>query len=289
MAKTITIVTPSLNQGQFIEQTIKSVLSQKGDFFIDYIIADGGSTDNSIEIIKKYEKLLKEKKYPVMCNGIEYRWWSKPDKGQANAFNMGFKIAKGEILSWVNSDDYFFPDVFEKVAQVFENDRELDLIYGDCQKIHEGKKVSSIFPKPRPDETLKSLKELGNSFILSFFTKKILEEVNYIDESLNYCIDLDLWFKIFEKGKTAYLPVIIGSFRIWGNSKTKTSQQEFAKERKLLRKKYGGNIIPSRSIYQFRKKISGILNIIQKRTPLFYEKLKKLFYTIINLFKYKAN
>ena len=107
MNNIITIVTPSLNQGQFLEQTILSVISQKGDFYIDYIIADGGSTDNSVEIIKKYDSLLREKKFKIQCKGIKYRWWSKKDKGQAHALNMAFKTGQGDVVTWINSDDYF--------------------------------------------------------------------------------------------------------------------------------------------------------------------------------------
>jgi len=136
----VTIVTPSYNQGQFIEETINSVLSQEGDFFIQYIIADGGSTDNSVEIIKKYEKLLKEKKYPVRCKGIEYIWWSRKDRGQSHAINQGFKIAKGDILAWINSDDYYEPGAFDYIFDMFRKHPHIDMIYGDCYFILGNKK-----------------------------------------------------------------------------------------------------------------------------------------------------
>ena len=82
------------NHGRFIEDTIKSVLNQEGDFYIDYIIMDGGSTDNSVEIIKKNEQLLKEGKWPIKCRGIEYRWASEKDRGQSDAINKGFRVAR---------------------------------------------------------------------------------------------------------------------------------------------------------------------------------------------------
>ena len=89
------IVTPSYNQGKYIEETIKSVISQEGDFSIDYVIADGGSTDNSVEIIKKYSKLLNDGRYPIKCNDIKFRWWSKKDRGQSDAINQGFNSTDG--------------------------------------------------------------------------------------------------------------------------------------------------------------------------------------------------
>jgi len=287
MAIKIGIVTPAYNQGQFIGQTIESILSQEGDFYIDYTIINDGSTDNTQSVIEKYDKLLKNGKWPIKCRGISFRYKTRKNGGQPSAINEGLKMSTGDILAWMNSDDYYLPGVFEKVAKTFESDTELDFIYGDCQKIYENKKISSTFPKPRPDETLESLKARGNSFELNFFTKRILEKVGYLDESLHYCMDLDMWFRIFEKGKTAYLPVTIASFRIWSNSKTTTSQREFAKEREVIRKRYGGNIIPPHNIYRFRKKFASILNITQKKAPHFYKALKGVFYTAIDLFKYR--
>src|SRR5208282_2106780 len=91
----ISIVTPSFDQGQYIEEAIKSVISQEGDFFIDYIVVDGGSTDNSAEIAKKYGTLLDVGKWPVRCRGIRYRWISEKDRGQSDAINKGFRVAEG--------------------------------------------------------------------------------------------------------------------------------------------------------------------------------------------------
>lgn len=139
-----TIVTPSYNQGQYIEQTIKSVLDQAGDFFIDYIIADGGSTDKSVEIIKKYDNLLKNGLYPIKCNGIELHWWSKKDKGQSDAINQGFKIAKGEILAWINSDDFYEANAFKEVLEIFNAHTELDLVYGDGYVVKDGTSNKTI-------------------------------------------------------------------------------------------------------------------------------------------------
>src|SRR3972149_7029872 len=104
---TVTIVTPSFNQGRFIGETIESVISQEGDFLLEYLIMDGGSTDNSVEVIKKYEDLLKGGGWPVRCRGIEYRWVSVKDNGQADAINKGFMASKGETLAWLNSDDVY--------------------------------------------------------------------------------------------------------------------------------------------------------------------------------------
>src|SRR5574340_1418719 len=113
----ITVVTPSFNQGRFIDETIRSVISQEGDFYLEYLIMDGGSTDETVDIIKKYDRLIKEGKWPVKCRGIEYRWVSEKDNGQADAVNKGFKIARGEILGWLNSDDTYLPGALGKALK----------------------------------------------------------------------------------------------------------------------------------------------------------------------------
>src|SRR4030065_468365 len=105
----VSIVTPSYNQGKFIAETIESVLSQEGDFYIDYIIMDGGSADNSLEIINKYDQLLKKGRWSVKSRGIKYSFTSKKDKGQSDALKIGFSQAAGEILCWINSDDRLTP------------------------------------------------------------------------------------------------------------------------------------------------------------------------------------
>lgn len=140
------IITPSFNQGKYISQTIESVLSQAGNFFIEYIIADGGSTDNSVEVIKHYEKLLKNGQFPVACNGIEYRWWSHKDYGQSNAINSGLAVARGDVLAWLNSDDYYEDGALKKVATFFDLHPGFDLLYGSGFMVDEPglKKVQRI-------------------------------------------------------------------------------------------------------------------------------------------------
>ncbi len=172
---TFSIITPSFNQGQFIEETIKSVLSQEGSFYIDYIIADGGSRDKSIEIIKKYDKDLKNNTYPIRCKGISFRWWSKPDKGQSYAINQGFKIARGSILAWINSDDYYELGAFKFIFNKFNENPKVDLIYGDCYEINKNSKELRTFKQI-------NFKEMAREGCLIFqpstyFTKRILKRV----------------------------------------------------------------------------------------------------------------
>ncbi|HYA12953.1 MAG TPA: glycosyltransferase, partial [Syntrophales bacterium] len=126
------IVTPSYNQGEFLSETIESVISQEGDFLIDYIIVDGGSTDNSVAIIRHYDALLQKGEWRISCRGITFRWHSEVDQGQTDALMKGFSVAKGEILAWLNSDDTYLPGALQAVAGFFRDQPDTGLMYGDA-------------------------------------------------------------------------------------------------------------------------------------------------------------
>lgn len=280
-----TIITPSYNQGSFLEETIMSVLSQKGNFYIDYIIADGGSGDQSVEIIKKYDEILKKNQFPIKCMGIEFRWWSKKDNGAVDAINKGFKKAKGNILAYIASDDFYEPNAFDIVLKNFEKDSSITLVHGDCY---------FCYSKDRKD--LKSSSEtsfvdlLKNRNVIfspsTFFTKEILDRVGLMDESFEYAADLDLWLKIAKVGKTSYTPHILSNFRVWESSKSVLLSDKFLmKERKRLLKRYGGRRIDSRLIYRLKSKIK-LIQYVNKKMPKFYFFCKKYFYKILDTFPY---
>src|SRR6266702_635663 len=109
----ISIVTPSYNQGAFLAETIESVIGQEGDFAIDYTIVDGGSSDDSVDIIRDYEARLHNGKWPVACRGVTLRWTGERDKGQTDALMKGFRMSQGEILAWLNSDDTYLPGALQ--------------------------------------------------------------------------------------------------------------------------------------------------------------------------------
>lgn len=285
MKNIISIITPSLNQGQFIEQTINSVLSQEGDFTIEYIIADGGSNDNTLDVIKKYDYLLKKNKFPVKCDNIIFRWWSKPDSGQAKAINQGFKLAQGSILAWINSDDYYEDLAFDFVAKQFSLNPDLDIIYGNCSEINLLSEIKTM--EVITGDFQKSLEE---GFVppqpASFFHKKIINRVGLLDETYHYSMDYEFFLRILSSGgKIRYFPKNLAYFRVWPNSKTKSKQAEFAKDEKRIRKKYHGSFINPIAIHNLRLKFS-IINKIKKKFPNFYYFFKKYIYKIINFIHY---
>jgi glycosyltransferase involved in cell wall biosynthesis len=127
MSIKISIITPSFNQGKFIEETIQSVFSQEYTN-LEYIIIDGNSTDNSIDIIQKYSEQLSY-------------WISEKDHGQAAAINKGFNIASGDIIGWLNSDDILLPGALDKISNAFISHPDIDVVYGDYFFIDENSKI----------------------------------------------------------------------------------------------------------------------------------------------------
>jgi len=177
----ISIITPSYN----LEETIQSVLDQKYPN-LEYIIMDGGSTDNSVEIIKKYESQLAH-------------WQSKPDGGQSDAINKGFNMASGDILAWLNSDDYYSPDTLHQVSELFARD-DLKIVFGECALYHEksGKvKDSRVF------EFAQSHKIEYSDYIIqpsSFWTKKTWELVGNLNAKLTYTFDWEWYIRAKRAG-----------------------------------------------------------------------------------------
>lgn len=204
----ISIITPSYNQAQFLEETIRSVLEQ-GYPNLEYIIIDGGSTDNSVEIIRKYE------------NRLAY-WVSEPDRGQSHAINKGFQKATGEILSWLNSDDVYLLNTLWIVGRFFANHPEVDVVYGGHLDIDEKGKIFRE-ARPFPFFSRWGLLSRGGAMCqpATFFRRKVLDKVGYLDESLVYNMDYDFFLRMAFTGcKIVPIPHKLVNFRYHPSSKT---------------------------------------------------------------------
>lgn len=231
---TFSIITPSYNQGRFIEETIQSVLSQEGDFYIDYIIMDGGSTDNSVEIIKKYEQLLKEGKWPIKCRGIECRWASEKDRGQSDAINKGFKMARGEIIAWLNSDDTYMPGAVGKVVDFFNSHSCVGMVYGKTYYIDETSDVIGKYPtEPFDYERLAQFTFITQSS--TFIKKENYFNVGGLNLDLHYAMDYDLWIRIAKIRKVEYLPTFLSTYRLHKESKTVSDEHALKFQDEQLR------------------------------------------------------
>ncbi|MBI1912009.1 MAG: glycosyltransferase [Deltaproteobacteria bacterium] len=236
----ISIITPSYNQGKFIEETIKSILSQEGRFFIEYIIMDGGSKDNSVDVIKKYERLLKEGKWEIKCLGIDYFWVSEKDKGQVDAIEKGFARAKGEIGAWLNSDDvYHDSKVLQRVADEFSSDPELKMVTGDGNFIDRGGCEFGLHEVERLDFT--ELIYLDYHILQpATFVRKEIYKSERIERSYNYCFDAEYFIRLINKGyKFRKIKSLLASFRIYPEIKTLSGQEKSYSEFLGIIKKYG--------------------------------------------------
>jgi glycosyltransferase involved in cell wall biosynthesis len=200
----ITIITPSYNQGQFIEETILSVINQ-GYPNLEYIIIDGGSTDNTVEIIKKYEK------------DIQY-WVSEKDTGQANAINKGLKIATGEIINWLNSDDVLLPGTLALVAQHFAEHPEAIIVHGRIQYFGAASYYSQNIPKK--DLETRYAAHICMPQPACFFKKKLIDEQGLLDESLHFSMDTDLYVRAGLNYQLAQVEDVFAKFRLHDSSKS---------------------------------------------------------------------
>lgn len=213
----VTIVTPSFNQGQYLEETIRSVLLQ-GYPNLEYIVIDGGSTDNSVEIIRKYEPWLSF-------------WISEPDQGQADAINKGFAKSSGEFLGWINSDDYLYPGVIKRVVEIFQADRSVDMIYGDVDRgWSENKLAGRLFgEKIEFIEMLRTVRvpipQQG-----SLWRRSVIDRVGNLDARWQVVLDQEFFTRVAEKCKIRYLPVVMGFFRLHDNSKSISQSRRWLTE-----------------------------------------------------------
>jgi len=222
----ISIITPSLNQGKFIEETIKSVINQQGDFELEYIIIDGDSFDNSVEIIKKYDQLIKSGNFKIKCKSLNYKWISEKDSGQSEAINKGFKMSTGEIINWLCSDDLLEQGALQKVAKFFEKNKDAKVVFGQNLFIYENGEIFRHF-KSREfsrQELIKRWNSVYQKFNLgqpsTFVRKEILETIGYLDANNQFCMDYEWYLRINKKYKFYFLDDIFSRSRFYPDCKS---------------------------------------------------------------------
>ncbi len=223
----VTIVTPSYNQSAYLEETIQSVLDQKYPS-IEYIIMDGYSNDGSQEIIKKYASKIAH-------------WVSEKDRGQTDAINKGFMVAKGQVLAWLNSDDTLLPNAVDEAVSYLLEQPETGMVYGNANYIDEKGKIIGKFPAAQTN-----LSKLRRGYVhipqqASFFRKSLWDQVGPLDPDFFFAMDYDLWVRLASITKLQYIPNTWANFRLHAEAKTITADDQCWPEMLKVHFRNGGS------------------------------------------------
>lgn len=220
---TISVVTPSFNQARFLERTIRSVIEQ-GYPKLEYIVMDGGSNDGSQEIIKRY------------AASLAY-WTSGPDGGQTAAINSGWRRAGGEIVAWLNSDDFYLPGTLLEIGRAFATDPTASMIYGLTQRVDgDGNPMGTVGSEFRWRTLLYSHQVIPQPS--AFFRRSAVDAVGPLDESLHYSMDYDFFLRLARHGRARMLRRPLAGATIHEDAKTTRDRAAAAAETHRVRRRY---------------------------------------------------
>jgi len=211
----ISIVTPSYNQASFLEQTICSVLEQDVAS-LEYFVMDGGSKDGSLEIIQKHASRLAG-------------WVSEKDRGQADAINKGLRQCKGEIVAWLNSDDYYLPGAIQRAVRAFDENPQAGLVYGDVLSVDaESKSFNLQRFEPFGLLDLMSFRIISQPAV--FMRRALLEQAGLLDPSYHCLLDHHLWLRLARLAPVVYIPETLAAARYHAQAKNVARPAEFGRE-----------------------------------------------------------
>lgn len=233
----ISIVTPCYNTANYIERAIRSVMDQ--DFTpLEHIIVDGASKDGTVGILHRYPHL---------------RWISEPDGGQAEALNKGFRMARGEIIGWLNADDSYTPGAIRAGVEYLLDHPDCDIVYGDCNILREDGSLLTVFHTRQ----VTGWEQLLGGWIHTpavFFRSRIFNKIGYLDESLHYVLDSEFWLRAAPYVQQDYLPQVLANFHHQSESKSIASFVHFGPElcrvyeAAFAKEPYSSQIPPARRI-----------------------------------------
>ena len=200
------VITPSFNQAAFIEDTIRAVLWQGFPSF-EHIVVDGGSTDGTLEVLRRYPHL---------------RWISEPDKGQSDALNKGLRMARGKVVAWINSDDFHLPGAFQTTYEWFADHPQESLIMGDCLWIYE--QSGRQFVLMNRERHFEELLRYWDDYVYPaqqalFFKRDLLDRAGLIDTHLHYGMDCDFWMRLTRLQAIRHTPRVLAAYRFHAQAK----------------------------------------------------------------------
>ncbi len=241
MPPLVSIVTPSYNQGHFLVETIQSVLSQ--DYpSLEYIVIDGGSSDNSVDVIRGYADRL--------------AWWiSERDQGHADALNKGFAHAKGEILAWLNSDDAYQPGAIREAVDYLLAHPGISMAYSDANLIDEEGQFIARFPARQTDYHRMLNGSVNIPQATTFFRANLWRQVGPLDLSLKYAFDYDLWVRLAKIAPVAYVPRVWANFRLHEAGKTVYLDDRCYPDMLRVYRREGGGVISWLSIRWYLRRL----------------------------------
>lgn len=224
MIPTLSVVTPSLNSEQFIEDAIQSVLRQP-DARVEHIIVDGTSNDRTISIVKQYS---------------EVQWISEPDGGQSDAINKGFLRANGDLVGWLNADDYYLPGGLAAIARAAQEHPEADVIYGDCVFVDSGGKIVRSKVEHGFDRSVLLYFGCYIPSTSTFFRRRVIEAGMLLDCDYRVCMDFEYFARLAHAGfRFHYLPRFIAAFRWHGGNISLKQSRRRAEERLRVQQEFG--------------------------------------------------
>ncbi len=223
------IVTPSLNQAAYLGRTIESVLGQQGDFDLEYLVMDGGSTDGSVDVLRRYEGRL------------AYR--VEKDAGQSDAINKGLRAVTGDLVGWVNSDDLLYPGALARVAAAFAARPEAAWLHGGCEIVDEQDRPIRRWVTAYKDFRCRRYSRralLVENFVSQmtvFWRRSAMERVGLLDTALRYSFDYEYWLRLSELGDPLYVPERLAAFRWYTSSKSGANfERQFGEDLEAFRR-----------------------------------------------------